>query len=124
MTVPTVNDYLVQARANRAHAEWLLTERPSDPTAMQWAVTAVFYNALHGLTAYLLARGIIVRSHSARDRALTHPANGVPQNIYDAYHNLDDHGRDARYALVAFTHQEVRDLLDQDLASIATFVGM
>jgi hypothetical protein len=47
----------MQARANREHAEWLLASRPTDATAMQWAVTATFYSALHAISAYLLARG-------------------------------------------------------------------
>jgi hypothetical protein len=122
--VPTASDHLVQAGANRAHAEWLLSERPNDRTALQWAVTAVFYSALHGLTAYLMLRGITVSSHLARERVLTNPANGVPQDVYDAYHTLDDQSRDARYELVPFTLQDVRDLLDHELAAIAAFTGM
>ena len=47
----------MQARANREHAEWLLASRPTDATAMQWAVTATIYSALHAISAYLLARG-------------------------------------------------------------------
>ena len=61
----TPSDHLARARENRAHAEWLINERPTDPTAVQWAVTAVFYSALHGLTAYLMARGVNVSSHTA-----------------------------------------------------------
>jgi len=96
VTVPTVNDHLVQARANRAHAEWLLAMSPGDPTALQWAVTAAFYSGLHGLTAYLLAQGITSKSHTARARALASPTSGVPQYVIDAYRDLEEMSRDGR----------------------------
>lgn len=124
MSVPTSNDHLIQARANRDHAEWLLATRPADATARQWAVTATFYSALHGITSYLMRRGIRVSSHLARDRVLSNPGNGVPQSVYDAYRMLDDCSRDARYELYPFTLQDARDLLDYELAAIAAFTGM
>lgn len=124
MIVPSVSAHLAQARANRAHAEWLLASRPNDPTALQWAVTAAFYSALHGLTAYLLARGIVVASHAARGKALADPANGVPQAVYGAYRTLEDRSRRGRYLLGSFSEQDVRDLLDQDLAAVAALTDI
>lgn len=124
MTVPSVGNHLNQARANREHAEWLLTSRPNDPTALQWAVTATFYSALHGLTAYLMARGITVSDHTRRAHALANPANGVPPSLHDDYRNLERRSRQARYLLRRFSVQQVRDLLDRQLATIAAFVGM
>jgi hypothetical protein len=85
---------------------------------MQWAVTVTFYSALHALGAYLLTRGIQVTSHRARDRVISNPVNGVPANIYRAYRDLEDYSRDARYDLLPFASQEVRDLLGQQLAAI------
>jgi hypothetical protein len=91
---------------------------------MQWAVAAIFYSALHGITAHLMRRGIIVRSHVARDRVLANPSSGIPSSVYAAYRDLDDYSRDARYDLQPFTAQEVQDLLDHQLAAVAAFVGM
>jgi uncharacterized protein (UPF0332 family) len=124
MTVPSVNTHLTQARANRDHAEWLLATSPSDPTARQWVVTATFYSALHGLTAYLMRQGVAVKSHSARAKALADPNNGVPQAVQDAYRRLEERSRGARYDLRFFAAHDVRNLLDQDLAAIAAFTGM
>lgn len=124
MSSPTPNDHLVQARANRDHAEWLLATRPTDPIARQWAVTVAFYSALHALTAHLMQHGVKVASHQARSTALRNPINGVPQSLYDDYRTLEDSSRDARYALAPFAFQDVRVLLDQELAAIATFAGM
>ena len=120
----TPGDHLARARENRAHAEWLLAEKPDDPTALQWAVTAVFYSALHGLTAHLLARSVNVSSHTSRRRALHDPKNQVPSSIRFAYAALEVESRGARYELWVFTLQDVRDLLDRELAAIATFTGM
>jgi hypothetical protein len=124
MTVPTVNDYLVQARANRDHAEWLLAMRSADPTARQWAVTAMFYSALHGVTANLLSQGVGVRNHTERMRALMDPTSGVPRGVRSAYRALEVRSRGARYELRSFTAQEVRNLLDQELVAVAAFVGI
>jgi hypothetical protein len=124
MTVPTPHDHLVQARLNRDHSEWLLSVNASDQTALQWAVTATFYSALHGLTAYLLSQGLILRSHRSREHAIKSPGNGVPQNVVDAYMILEQFARGARYELWIFIPRDVRDLLDQELAAVAAFVGM
>ena len=124
MTVPNVGNHLAQARANCDHAEWLLSVRPVDPTALQWAVTVAFYGALHGLTAYLMSRGVQVRDHTSRGHARADPANGVPPVVYDSYRLLERRSRQSRYMLRRFTWRRVRDLLDQELAVVATFVGM
>jgi len=124
MTVPSVNDHLLQARANRAHAEWLLSVSPSDPTALHWAVTAAFYSALHGLTAHLMTQGITVSSHAARAKALADPNTGVPQAILYDYRTLEAQSRGARYELWSFVMQDVQNLVSQELAAIAAFTGM
>ena len=124
MTVPSPTDHLEQARLNRDHAEWLITTSPSDPTACQWAVVATFYSALHALTAVLLAKGVAVKSHSARGRALQSAGNGIPIAIVDAYRALEDESRGARYELWSYSMNDVRDLLDNELADIAAFTGL
>src|SRR6185503_15229751 len=96
---PTPADHLNQARANRDHAEWLIATSPNDPTALQWAVTAAFYSALHALTAHLLARGVQVWDHRMRTQALADPRNGVPLSIHDNYRLLERRSRQGRYLL-------------------------
>jgi hypothetical protein len=60
----------------------------------------------------------------ARDRVLLNPLNGVPRSVYRAYRSLDKYSRDARYDLLPFTAQDVRDLLDNELAAVTSFTGM
>lgn len=124
MTVPSVNDHMIQARANRQHAEWLLVHRAGDVTAQQWAVTVAFYAALHGLSAHLLRNGVTVASHTARARAIGTPASDVPQAVLVAYRALEYRSRQARCLFGVFTTQDVRDLLDRDLATVAAFAGL
>lgn len=124
MTAPTANDHMAQARANLAHAEWLLTMNPTDPTARQWAATAAFYSALQAITSYLLAQGVTVNNHFERGQAIFDPANGVPRHIIRAYRRLEFRSRDARYNLRSFTLQDVRGLLNQELAAVAAFTGL
>jgi hypothetical protein len=124
MTAPTVNDYLDKARGNRAHAEWVFSMLPNNQIGLQWVVTAAFYSALHGVSAYLLGIGVQVTNHTARAKALGDPANGVPPAILVAYRTLEFQSRQARYMHSVFRTQDVRDLLDQELARIAAFTGM
>jgi hypothetical protein len=76
------------------------------------------------MTAYLMAQSVTVSNHTARARALHDPVNGVPPAIISAYGVLEQWSRGARYELWIFTAQDVRDLLDQELATIAAFTGM
>ena len=55
---------------------------------------------------------------------MSSPGSVVAQNVYDAYRTPHDHSQDARYGLLPFTDTEVRDLLDQELATVAAFTGM
>jgi uncharacterized protein (UPF0332 family) len=117
--------HLDQARINREFVEDLLRDRPADPAAMQWAVTAAFYCALHCLQAHLLARGMSPRTHVARDRLLASPASGVPDDVYAAYEALKQRSEGARYGLRRFTADRVRrEILDGYLARVTAFVGL
>lgn len=114
-----------QARGNRAHAEHLLAAYPNDPVALQWAVTAAFYAALHCMTGYLVQHGVQVSNHQQREAAIAHPANGVPPHVYDPYVRLKRRGTGARYLLQTFTPAQVRSpILDTYLATITAFVQL
>jgi len=122
--VPSESTHRAEALANRTLAEHLLATRSNDPTALRWAVTAAFYSALHALTAYLIARGVTVTSHDDRSSALADPANGVPQDVFDAYQFLKRRSTGARYYVQAFAPYQVRRLLDIPLKVILDFVGL
>jgi hypothetical protein len=114
-----------QARWNRAHAEHLLATYPQQPVALQWAVTAAFYSALHCLTGYLAQRGVQVFNHQQREAAIADPRNGVPTRVYDAYVRLKRRSTGARYLMQTFTPVQVRtQILDGYLATVTAFVQL
>src|SRR5688572_9959800 len=97
----------------------------ADGTALQWAVTATFYCAVHCLSAHLQQRGIVVRRHVDRDAALANPNNGVPTNVYDAYCKLKRRSEGGRYLCWRFTPQDIRTtILDTLLADVTSFVQL
>lgn len=103
----------------------MLATYPHDPVALQWAVTAAFYAALHCLTGYLAQRGIQVANHQQREAAIAHPRNGVPLHVYDAYVRLKRRSTGARYLLQTFTPAQVRSpILDVYLARVTAFVNL
>jgi hypothetical protein len=124
MTVSRRIDHLGQGRGNRAHAEWLLQTQSNNPIALQWAVTAAFYSALHGMSLYLRQRGVTVTTHTNRTKALGNPANGVPVAILNHYRRLEFKSRGARYGGQRFTQRQVQALLDNELAAVAAFTGL
>jgi hypothetical protein len=91
---------------------------------MQWAATAAFYSALHALSDYLARSGVVVVNHTSRARALADPINGVPVAVHDTYRLLERRSRRARYLLAVFSEQDVRNLIDRELAAVAAFTGL
>lgn len=56
--------HLEGAAKNLAYAEWLRAQGRTDSLAVGWAITALFYSAVHAVRAYLLARhNVKVTSH-------------------------------------------------------------
>jgi hypothetical protein len=94
--------HLDQARANLAHAEYLLSSRRSDPTAVQWAMSAVFYCAVHCVEAHLATFNVHCKTHGERRRALVDPQYQIPLPVQLGYIHLQDWSEQARYEVVHF----------------------
>jgi len=123
--VATAAQHFEQARGHRAYAEHLLVTYPTDPFALQWAVTAAFYAALHALSGHLIQHAVQVTNHQARDAALADPRNGIPQAVYDSYRRLKGRSEGTRYLLWRFTQADVRaTVLDIHLARVMAFVRL
>jgi hypothetical protein len=60
----TAESHLAGARSNLDFGDYLLVGQSPEPTAVGWAITSLFYCAVHALRGYLLARhGVVVSSH-------------------------------------------------------------
>lgn len=91
---------------------------------LDWAVTVIFYAALHYIRAvaarYLFSN---ISTYGELDRMFER-LQILRQNsgIYVDYRQLKDDSRVARYDMRKFSPQEVRDLRDEELSRIRQFV--
>lgn len=123
--MPRRADHLDQARGNREHARFLLRIRPTDPYALQWAVTAAFHCAVHCIEAHLAAAGQHPIDHADRERRMRDARSGVPVQVYRAYQGSKTRSQGGRYNLWRFTAEDVQHVvLDKYLASVTGFVGL
>src|SRR5439155_13741854 len=98
----TATEYVRQATHNASLAKYL---RANKTDCLDWAVTCLFYSAVHWVNAYLTKQRIpIPRRHQGSDPQKPGRMNIVQQDsslrrIYSSYRHLDDESRDARYEL-------------------------
>lgn len=109
----TAQQHLAGAEANLAFATQLRTAGAADWIVVGWAITALFYSAVHALRAYLLARhGVRVAAHEDMRRLLE--AHPELRRTHTAYNHLKQQSESARYYLnPAFTWADY-DLLRKD----------
>lgn len=113
-----------EALANCDHAEWLISEKSGDPVAMRWAATAIFYSAMHAVSAFLVAQNINVSSHQDRADVMNDPALGIPEAVRNAYQYLKRRSVGARYHARLFSVGELRYLIDVRLGTVLTYFGV
>jgi hypothetical protein len=121
---PTAHEYIEQAAHNAALAAHLRSEKPD---YLDWAVTCLFYSALHYVNAYLaFSQKPIPKRHRATDGS---PArlNIIQQDpnlrpIYPHYRHLDDESRDARYELRKPTRKDYDDFLLRQLQEVQNYL--
>ncbi|MFZ0298040.1 MAG: hypothetical protein WAM13_06790 [Candidatus Sulfotelmatobacter sp.] len=89
--------------AKAAHNETFVSSL-GDPY-WDWAVSGVFYTALHYVEAYLATKRIHSGSHPVRDSNINR--DSVLRAIYPDYRELKDESRAARYDVVPFTRDDL-----------------
>lgn len=122
--MPDRDQHLEQARANRAHAEELVATRSADSTALQWAVTAAFYCAVHCIEAHLTLHGIHSTEHREREYFLGQRRSGVPSEVLAAYMRLKQWSLQTRYYLRRPKPEMVRQSVLPSLGRITGFVRL
>lgn len=107
-------EHLMVARRNEAAAH---TNEEPHP---EWAVTALFYAALHYVEAYWFVTAAAqgydphCTSHEERSPAVAKYLNP----IYKHYRALEKASRDARYRAIPFSKYDVQDLRNKRLAPL------
>ena len=101
--MPSASQHKDQAARNRALAEDLIRE--GGPDRLAWAVTILFYSALHRVDQLLAPED--PGRHSRRYRLMDQqdPLN----TVMDEYRHLKKHSEAARYRCIPFTEQEIQD---------------
>jgi hypothetical protein len=111
--MPSEQEHLTQARHNEAFVQSLGIQAIA---YLDWAVTGIFYAALHYIEAFLATQSVHSPAHRSRETLFRRFPQLNP--IYSEYRTLKDDSEGARYRLEVFTAHEVQALLDNELATI------
>jgi hypothetical protein len=120
-----VADYIQQAHHNANLARYL---RQNKTDCLDWALTCLFYSAVHWVNAYLCKCGKpIPRRHTSIESGKPGRLNIVQQDstlrkIYVSYRTLDDESRDARYELQIPLPAEYDRSLLPELEKVKAFI--
>lgn len=114
--MPAKDDHVDQAKHNFDFFQSLDKETYSD-----WAVTVLFYTALHYIDAFLATQSIHPGSHDIRDKYVNRVSQLKP--LYPSYSFLKNHSRNARYSPpTSFTGSDVSQLESVHLRTIRTSI--
>lgn len=104
--MPAAKDHLDWAERNEQFAKSLDL---SDCVSVNWAITAVFYAALHYVDAFFAARSDKPFFHTQRGSKI----RDTPELalIWSDYRRLKDISREARYNLAPYTQVEFENAL-------------
>ena len=95
--MPDFQQHLLRAKQN----EVLARELPKvDGFYVDWAITVLFYSALHYIDAYLAGKNKHPRNHQVRDEEVE--ANGAISDIFEDYRRLKDMSRSAPYQIADY----------------------
>jgi hypothetical protein len=111
--VPTKEEHVTKADGNATLA---LSLKLDNQTRIDWALTILFYAALHYVDAYLAKSHVNLRSHTTRDNALGRDKHLRP--IYKQYSDLKFFGYNARYEVFGFKATDVTDKAEKHYDAI------
>jgi len=104
-------DHILQAQHNEAFYQAI-----DKNTYSEWAMTVLFYAALHYINAFLDRVGIDPGGHQERDNIVQNRKELRP--IWHQYRYLKNRSINARYYCVTFTLTQLQQCSGGDLAAI------
>ena len=116
------DDHFRKGRNNRTFAESLALR---DQTEVGWALTALFYSALHFIEAYSARYGKNFYSHQERNEEVQ--TNPVHTAIADEYMDLNSFGWNARYTMQVYErshYEEAHRYLEAIEAHVAKLLSL
>lgn len=93
------------------------------PGAIDWAITMLFYSALHQVEAYFATKGIHHGGHggtTGRDNSVSNDPGTAP--ISKVYLRMKTHSINARYNAMLYTAAKVRTM-STDLQTVKVHVA-
>jgi hypothetical protein len=114
--MPRDRDHLHIANNNEQFSQFLMTNRAH----LDWAVTGMFYAAMHYIEAYLATQNIHSGSHRMRDSSIYH--NPVLSIIYDDYNDLKNDSIQARYYGHNFTLVDITSRIQSSLNTVKSHI--
>jgi hypothetical protein len=103
--MPSQREHAFQVLHNR---EFLATFDLDNGPFLDWAVTVIFYTAVHLVEQFLAQRGQDLLSHQTRERFISQNVDLKP--IWSAYRELKYQSERARYLVARFQPDEVKKL--------------
>ena len=115
--MPDSAAHIAQAATNEALSQQLETSYP------EWAVTALFYAALHYVQAYFFDNAASMQpqhylTHGRRDQGVAQRL----QSLHGGYLTLEDASQDARYECMVFATVDVQELRGDHLVPIKQYI--
>ena len=102
--MPSTDEHLKKAEGNRRFAYAL---RPANSVVSGWALTVLFYSALHYVEAYNAKFNTHFKSHDNLKSDIGR--NPVLSDIYDEYSDLLTFSWNARYNSVVYGEAELNE---------------
>src|SRR5271157_2510771 len=102
--MPSRDEHLSKARLNKEFADSITLD---NPTSVGWALTAIFYSALHYIEAYNAKYNFHCNNHNELNDNIRR--NQVLSDICDDYCDLQTFSWNARYRAKKYGRQEVAE---------------
>jgi len=105
--MPSQSEHLYKAVHNKQFADGV---EPSTPTSVGWALTALFYSALHYVEAFNAKYNCHFSKHEDLNRDISR--NPQLQKIFEDYKDLSNFSWNARYQAVHYGAAELTEALE------------
>jgi hypothetical protein len=115
--MPRDRDHLRIAENNERFSQFLL----SNHVYLDWAVTGMFYAAIHYVEAYLATQNRHSDFHRLRDSSILQIPQLAP--LYDDYNDLKNDSTQARYLGHDFTPQDITSRIQPSLTAVRNHIS-
>lgn len=103
--MPNKDEHIKKAQEDELFVDSLDFQKPGH---LDWAITALFYAALHYIEAYFATRKFHSADHRTRDSSIQRDVS--IRHLYKDYNELKNFSINARYYMVRFNATDVATL--------------